>query len=709
MWRDIYRLILNPEMYISSENLRDVINRSGIVSREIIPESAIVNIDTLSDFALERANRHETELRATIEQLGDAARKRRAICSLLEHSAPMASSLGRWLQGLSYPGNFEEEIPLKALTLLADDIGAGQAEMSRTDGFRDLARMNGLPKAAGEPHDIIANRSLSDGAFRFPAILIALSRRSEKFEPEIAGLDYALRTVGLHPIWRVLANYMASPGWERLDLSRSQTAVLPATYTPTSLSRYILDRYSTNTDLRARVHEGIIWVINALADDMAEVITVAKLVADPASSMARLIQDRAGEAAIYHQSIDVEGKPLSQWFHEAKDDPFPLLDALSRSHLIRRGDPDRSILLSSLLRPNGPMFRIFEPEDIELIREWILSFNKLPHPTEAIAISETTPQNRQPIRGGNLELGSVPRDIREAYHLLQGRALAPRTRCFAADYARFWLRVSRQSIGTSGRSLPDRWEHGELRRWLLNVHASHDEAFQDRTKQSMANREELIDETLQLAPLTLIDGAWLQGFTEVSFASSRVGAPLFRIYWDELGNGDRSINHPKIYRDLLKSMGIVLPPTGASAFAYDPRFRRDSLSLPVFWLCLGKFPVSLRPEILGLNLAMELSGVGGSYRLASNLLRHHGFSTKFVDLHNTIDNVSSGHSAWAADAIDAHMIAAAQFVDQETEWERIRSGYEALAPVTRRPGELDFFKQQKRPRHIKTAQEPTYA
>jgi len=454
--------------------------------------------------------------------------------------------------------------------------------------------------------------------------------------------------------------------------------------------------------------EGILWVINAVTADTDDFVAALKHVDDPTLAMERLIQGRAREAAIYHQGFDLEGKPLSQWFTEAIEDPRPLIDAIARSRLIRRGDPERSPLLGSLLSSQGRMFRIFEPDDIAVIRRWILSLVPAPSSIKPASPLAITPVHQQSIQCGDLMLGAVPSNIREAYHLLQGRALPPRTRRFALEYAQFWLGAARRSIGLSKRSLPETWQHGLLRAWLLDTHASHDEAFQRTKTQSMPSREQLVEETVQLAPLTLIDGAWLQGFSEVDYASDRVGSPLFRIFWDELGNGNLSINHPRIYRALLLSMDIDLPPTGSPQFPYDPRLRSESLRLPVFWLCLGKLPVTLRPEILGLNLAMELSGVGGSYRSARQILKHYGFSTQFVDMHNTIDNVSTGHSAWAADAIDAHMALASQFVDPDEEWERIRAGFEALSPVTGRSSELDCFKQQKRPWRAMVAREPSY-
>lgn len=74
--------------------------------------------------------------------------------------------------------------------------------------------------------------------------------------------------------------------------------------------------------------------------------------------------------------------------------------------------------------------------------------------------------------------------------------------------------------------------------------------------------------------------------------------------------------------------------------------------------------------------------MGGSYRSARRFLRHYGFSTAFVDLHNTIDNVTTGHSAWAVDAIDAYMrqVAATKPAELAEHWLRVRVGYESLAP-----------------------------
>jgi hypothetical protein len=158
-----------------------------------------------------------------------------------------------------------------------------------------------------------------------------------------------------------------------------------------------------------------------------------------------------------------------------------------------------------------------------------------------------------------------------------------------------------------------------------------------------------------------------------------------------VGNGDSELNHPNVYRALIEDMGIEMPAFDTPAFCRWERLRDEAFRVPCFWLAVSQFPRRFMPETLGLNLAMELSGVGGAYRTARDQLRHYGFSTLFVDLHNTIDNVSTGHSARAVEAIERYMddILATHRRDLiQAHWKRVWTGYRALVPPT---GTLNAF------------------
>ena len=695
MWRDAFRYVLQPEAFLDAENVRALLAKVGFLSvTELGEEVDLVKLAL--DIAAE-ASEAEMSWCSLLDSAPEPAFGLELQRKVLLHTAPLAASLGVWLQGLSAPSVFEDDTTLKTLALFADDVGVGRPGRSRAHAHQQVSRTVGADIDASQPYCLANERLIADGAFAFPTVLFALSRRSDAFGPELMGVDFAMREVGLLPCWRAISKKLLSPEWSRLDLSLRNVEALPLGYTPKRVSEIIIYRFQDDPILFQRLLQGVHIARAGLQFTHAEVVRQCQAFLDPSLGVAMLFQERAREASVYHGHVALEGRPLSEWFREAAQDPLPLVEALGRSGLVEPGDPANSTLLGALVGPAGPMFRIFSRDELSLLRRWIetLPTRGTGRPTlrsdARVALLPAVPSISS-IHFGNQHIGQTPGSLREAFHLLQGRALAPRTRAFAFDYAIFWLRSAKQSIGASERSLPEMWQPGELRKWLLERHDRHDLEFRATNAEPPPTRAKLIDETVQLAPLTLIDGAWLQGFTELALASSKTGAPLFETYWDELGNGELSLNHPKIFRSLLVSMGVVLPQTGSREFAEDRRIRDESFRLPVYWLCMGKFPDSLRPEILGLNLAMELSGVGGGYRSARKFLVKHGFSPQFVDLHNAIDNVASGHSAWAADAIDAHLSSVGRNAEAlDAEWNRIRAGFESLAPIVGRQSKLDYF------------------
>ncbi|MBU1282609.1 MAG: iron-containing redox enzyme family protein [Gammaproteobacteria bacterium] len=670
-WRELYRLALSPEYFFDERYLHGLL---GHCEKDELSALA----QQIDDWQVQQAAAYSAAASAAVNQ-GNAKAFAQAVAIF---SSPMAAVLGCWLQGMSAPGVFEDPAQLKLMQLFAHDMGVGYPQASRAHHFRALLGQLQLTAYALASRQLATLPDLSDDAFELPAMLLALSRRSDEFGDVLCGIDWALRAVGLCPGWAALGQLDGlSLDVRRLDLSESfveQEAV-----SLRQISQWVSRQVAAQGEARqAQLLRGANWVFAALKRWNAQLYNASLSASSPQQAMAQLMQRLARAGAVYHQSYLVEGRSLAQWLKDAQSDPLPLLDVLSRSRLIVPGFSSKSVLVTSLVAPTGRMFRIFSEAELDVIRRWI---DWLPQAAD----SQQLP--RQPVSPGATEtsqvveqseaLGAWPRSLREAYFVLQGRALGPATLRFAQAYVTRWLARSRRSLKTSVRQLPEQWGPNVLRTWLLDKHEQNGQQFDESDPTSMPSREEIVESVLQLAPLTLIDGAWLQGFTDIELASSHVGYALFQTYWDELGNGIHALNHPKIYRDGLRQMAFELAPTGSREFAEDPRLDEDSFRLPVYWLCLGKLPVTFMPEILGMNLAMELSGVGGSYRSARRFLRHYGFSTAFVDLHNTIDNVSTGHSAWAADAIDAYMrslVAGEQIAEH---WYRIRVGYESLAPM----------------------------
>lgn len=670
-WRTLYRFALNPECFLDDEYLNDLLGTCE--------PTPLAQLSQQIDHWQERqATAYATAAKAAFDQNNTQAFAQ----ALAVYSAPMASVLGCWLQGMSAPGVFEDPAQLKIMQLFAHDVGVGYPEASRADHFKALLGQLQLSAYALVPAQLATLPDLGDDGFELPAMLLALSRRSDEFGDELCGIDWALRAVGLCPGWAVLGQLEDRVlEVRRLDLSEPFAGLEPASLR--QISQWVARQVTAQGDARqARLIRGASWLFATLERWDAQLYNASLSATSPQQSMAQLMQRLARVGAVYHHNYLIEGRSLAQWLEQAQSDPLPLLDVLSRSRLIVPGNWKKSMLVTGLVAPTGRMFRIFSEADLGVIRQWI---DWLPQSADSPQLPRQhvgdQPVAADPAVATQGLVGHWPHSLREAYFVLRGRALGPATLQFAHAYVSRWLARSRRSLKTSERQLPRHWGTNVLRAWLLDKHDQNGQQFDDSDPAQIPSREEIVESTLQLAPLTLIDGAWLQGFTDVGLAASHVGYTLFQTYWDELGNGIEALNHPKIYRDALRQMNLELPPTGSREFAQDPRLDEDSFRLPVYWLCLGKLPVTFMPEILGMNLAMELSGVGGSYRSARRFLRHYGFSTAFVDLHNSIDNVSTGHSAWAADAIDAYMRPMASAEQVAEQWQRVRVGYESLAPM----------------------------
>ncbi|MFL6139745.1 MAG: iron-containing redox enzyme family protein [Frankiaceae bacterium] len=602
--------------------------------------------------------------------------------------APLGLLSGAWLQWLTAPGNSDSPFGLAVLAAYATDVGVGRAEGSRGSAYLALLRQLSVATYAVPAGRLAADRRVPDSALYLPAILLAMSRHPDELAAEIAGADLCLRAIGPPPALVLVRDAgLTSADWDALDPRIRRE---PDSASGLALMTDAVAAVGTAGEAAKRIRTGFAWALAAVQRWSAGLHDDVRATRDPRHEMAELLRARAHEAAVYHQGFRLQGRPLSAWMADCERDTDGLLDALAGSKLVHPGRADRSPLVRGLISERGAMFRVLSPDDLAVIRRWIDSL-----PSDGARAGTVRPpavrppavRVPEPLLRAEREPGRSPADLREAYHLLQRRTDTVALRRYALGYVRGWLVRSAHRIERSDHPLPARWGPEGLRPWLARQYDEHARAFEESASMPLPSHEALIEETIQLAPLTLIDGSWLQGFTDHGHASSEIGHFLFETYWDELGNGDAGLNHPLIYREVLADMGAQPPPTASIEFARWPRFAEASFELPVYWLCIGRFPQTFLPEILGLNLAMELSGVGGTYRRAHLALKQHGYSTRFVDIHNTIDNVATGHSAWAADALDAYLSALGDShgaAARGAAWQRIRVGYRSLNPPTDR-------------------------
>ena len=618
-------------------------------------------------------------------------------CFVLTQYAPQALLSGCALQNFANASNCHEPISSLAHNIHSWHVGGGIYASNHAVLYRHLLEDVGVSLPCIGSSRFSDSAQLLSTSWSLTAYRLSLSMFPRECQAEILGAALfelmvaipaiALKAVGGDTAGSKYSAALTSPG-RNLALDAAKAAIAEA-----------IGSESAESDTALRVLKGFmisLELLNAWSSEVSRLIRDGYLV--PAQAMIRLVRKKAKYAVGYHGRLKLANHSFDELIVQ---DPERFVQQLGRSRWVSPGQPEVSLLLTRLIAFGGPMFRVFSDTEIDVIRCWISSLaetndRQAAQPTTVAADMAAVQQVRMPQSQCTVRTHNLRRyrsiDARDMYHRLLNIDRYPEVRSEALDYANTWLARSASGSVRGGNALPfENYAHEELRAWFEAKALAQAQSYCSNTDDIEKTRNEVIDEALQLCPMILIDGAWLQRWGNVGLVDSQIGALFYKIFSDEIGNGDVNLNHPNIYRDLMRQMDIDLPDFRTREFAYFEHFTNASFSVPVFWLSVSQFPRRFLPETLGLNLAMELSGVGGSYRTARDELRHYGFSTLFVDLHNTIDNVSSGHSAMALEAIELYMDGFLNGCSPSlvaTQWRRVWTGFCALSSPKRSWKEL---------------------
>lgn len=193
------------------------------------------------------------------------------------------------------------------------------------------------------------------------------------------------------------------------------------------------------------------------------------------------------------------------------------------------------------------------------------------------------------------------------------------------------------------------------------------------------SRKGAIERLKRNAPLNYVDGAWLCRVHQVytPFSLRGVTKEAWQTFSEELGDGDLEKNHVHIYRDLLRSVGVSLPDGDSVDFIHG----RNGIDEEQVWrsatgqLLVSLFPNDFLPEILGFNLHFE--SLATADLKAGRELPEFGISPYYYNLHVSIDNADSGHSAMALACIIRFMdlVRETGIMNYESAWKRIQGGF----------------------------------
>jgi hypothetical protein len=192
------------------------------------------------------------------------------------------------------------------------------------------------------------------------------------------------------------------------------------------------------------------------------------------------------------------------------------------------------------------------------------------------------------------------------------------------------------------------------------------------------------------APMRYVDGAWLGGIHTLKTPTKlrQISRIAWQILSEELGDGNLAKNHVYIYSELLRSLNIPMGKGDSNDFIHPKKninVHGSVWSAAVAQLALAVRSEEFFPEIIGFTLGYETITV--QTMVTAFEMRELGMDPTYFNLHITIDNSASGHTAMAKQAtID--FLSMIQGENMNQVWRRIQAGFLLCEQTTAEPPKI---------------------
>lgn len=541
---------------------------------------------------------------------------------------------------------------------------------------------------------------LHEKSLSLPLFLLGVASFTSSFTGEIFGINFAWQHLGLSSIGPDLiedacqayglpkfGEDLIEEGY--LDTGRRMAMDAALGYITSGSKDELSNRlYSVQRGIESCLNAWELWFAHLKE-------TAPSGPPNPRQEMLDMLWRKAPHAQGYHGKKRLGAKKIDEHLDQKAFDGPALLDALAQSAWVKAGKADKSMILTRLIEFGGPMLAVFSPVEKEIIANWIQSLPEDGSEEKHDLAPASVPSNPEELFvEGQIWAATQYKErsyeqykdcsVRELYHYLVNVETHPDILPVAERFASNRLERSMAMLRKGERPIPTyKYDPDALEQWVYKKHRDQVAAYRPIERRPPVDQDAFIETTTQLAPLILIDGGWLQGIASPSLIHTTVGRMLFHVLVEEIGEGNNKEHHANVYRELLSAMGEAPPPVESWEFARWDRLHDESFDVPALWLSMSCFPRHFLPEILGLNLAVELAGVGGPYMEARDTLRQFRYPTTFVDVHNAADNVSVGHAAWAMNSIRRYidMVADREGPSNvDRVWHRVWSGVRATMP-----------------------------
>jgi len=408
-----------------------------------------------------------------------------------------------------------------------------------------------------------------------------------------------------------------------------------------------------------------------------------------------LCQLYAPTALLHHTNIAIGERTLADWFSDEIFKGNEFIAALYESRYVNRTDISKSPFIASM-RPGGRMAGVFSPSEMEIFELALSAYggsgtlNQSTEHTASLihhALLDTPPVScATPARPS-----AAPLSAREAFYYgcnieshidrlpqLERYFLSALERSKALRNLHIVLSIpALEPVASALDNYPRNFS--EFRAAIQTIDTM------DRAQGPLSDAEfsydQLKDMLISNAPMSLMDGGWLQYVIGPNNIHDEPTRGLFKIMAEEFGYGDVSQNHPNMYKILLSEVGITLPDVADRRFSESEMFTDHDFQIPSVLLALSFFSQRYFPELLGVTLAIEMAGLGSFFKAMIRNLEAHQLDATFFRVHTTIDNFGTGHAKMCLDMIESFSwrnLASLDEHDAEKVWSRIWDGFRLL-------------------------------
>jgi hypothetical protein len=592
--------------------------------------------------------------------------------------APAGLTDGAWLQGVVRANVVENEVGMAAIKQLMIRFGDPGSSESYVQRYGSLLRSLGVPPASISRWERDDASPCAEISYEHALLGIALGLFPAALRSETIGFNLWMAALGPCPLLERLA-----------DELRDQNANLQ--YFDMHERRALRDsaiqgavRCLEEIDgevARARLARGFA-AAHSSYQRWEEAMLGRNIPMSPRDFVLEMIRRKAHFALGHHTRLSFGGTKVEDLFRGGEAGHEELLDHLVSTGLIYPGAPDDSPFISHSISFDGPMFDVFTASEQRDLREWIISLKSKeavqPKPSPVALRGEYGyPQNPKNLHSYAMaHYGAI--SIQDQIYYGSNSDQYPAVRLFARTMLdSFLLKLSNAFKNDSrlAATPPPKWSERVIAELVVE---RHERNIQSRPKKNGGQPEKI--PTPMNAPrpekpsiAIAFDGVWLQGFADVHRSDREEYGWLFRIYASEQGDGSMDWNHNRIMRNAVSNARpeAMLPAT-------DRRFYEfcDLNPMNLMLLAASLNTRHFMPELLGCNLGIEATGVGGSY-----LDSWRGFVSKTENhwaalsyrLHNSIDNYVTGHTKWSLAAIQSFMARVEESAPAavEAQWQRI--------------------------------------